>query len=81
MDPLNVVRAEEFFRCMGMKIGTGSRYLGSFVGDRADEYRFLAEKFQGWTESVKTLAEVYLKQPYSAYSRLQKSLQQEWSFV
>ena len=35
MAPRNVARAEEFFCGIGIKIITGSRYLGGFVGDRA----------------------------------------------
>ena len=45
--PQNVARAEEFFRGRGMKIVTGSRYLGDFIGDRAAEDSWLAEKVQG----------------------------------
>ena len=79
--PRNVAMAEEFFRGMGMKIITGGRYLGGFVGDRADEDRWLSEKVQGWTESAKTLSGVARKHPSSAYTGLQKSLQQEWAFL
>ena len=31
--PRNVARAEEFFQGMGLKLVTGSRYLGGFVGE------------------------------------------------
>ena len=74
-------RAEEFFHGMGMKIVTGVWYLGGFIGYREAEDSWLAEKVQGWTESVKTLLGVARKHPHSAYVVLQKSLQQEWSFV
>ena len=47
VDLRNVTRAEEFFRGMGVKIVTGSRYLGGFVGDRAAENSWLTEKVQG----------------------------------
>ena len=81
MDPRNVARAEEFFRGMGVKIVTGSRYLGVFVGDRAAEDSWMAEKVMGWAESAKTLTGAVLKHPQSAYAGLQNSLQQEWAFV
>ena len=35
--PRNVPRSEDFLRGMGVKIVTGSRYLGGFVGDGASE--------------------------------------------
>ena len=64
-----------------MKIVTGSQYLGGFVGDRAAKDSWLAEKVHGWTESVKTLSGVTRKHPQSTYAGLQKSLQQEWTFL
>ena len=41
----------------------------------------MAKKVEGWADSVKTLAGVDRKKLQYAYSRLQKSLQQEWEFV
>ena len=66
---------------MRIKVVMGSRYLGGFVRDRADGDSCLEEKVQGWTESAKTLLGVACKHLQSAYAGLQKSLQQEWSFM
>ena len=66
---------------MGIKLVTGSRYLGGFFGERESEESWLAEKLQGWKESVKTLSRVDRKYLQSAYAGLQKSLQQEWTFL
>ena len=63
----NVERAEKFFRGMGMNIVTGSWYLGCFIGDRAAEDIWLADKVQGWMELVKTLLGVACKHLQSAY--------------
>ena len=73
--PRNVARAEDFFRVMGIKVVTGSRYLGEFVGNMKAEARLLADKVQGWMELVKTLLGVFCKHPHSAYAGLQNSLQ------
>ena len=81
MAPRNVARAEEFFCRMGIKIITGSPYLGIFVGDRAAEDRWLAEMVQYWKESMKTLSRVTCNHQQSAYTGMKKSLQQEWAFV
>ena len=70
----NVARAEEFFCGMGIKIVTVSRYLGGFVGYRAAEDSWLAEKVQGWTEAVKNLPGVARNHPHTAYAGLQKSI-------
>ena len=79
--PGNVAQAEEHFRGLGIQVVTGHRYLGGFLGNAAAERKWLEEKVQGWTESVRVLAGVAHKQPQSAYAGLQKSLQQEWAFV
>ena len=66
--PRNVSRAEDFFQGMGIKVVTGSCYLGGFVGDWEVENRWLAEKVQGWTESAKTLSGFARKHLQSAYT-------------
>ena len=81
MAPGNVARAEEFFRGMGIKVVTGHRYLGGYIGDKEVERRWLADKITRWAESVETLDGVYRKHPQSAYAGLQKSILQEWEFV
>ena len=45
------------------------------------EFRWIQQKVEGWSESVRTLAGMARKHPQSAYAGLQKSIQQEWSFV
>ena len=50
--PGNVAQAEENFRGLGIKVVTGQRYLGGYIGDKEAEERWLAEKIKGWTESV-----------------------------
>ena len=37
--PRNVAQAEDFFRGMGIKVVTGNRYLGVFIGDSDAENR------------------------------------------
>ena len=66
---------------MGLKVVTGSRYLGGFIGEGETKKSWLEGKVAVWAESVETLAVVSCKHPQSAYAGLQKSLQQEWLFV
>ena len=66
---------------MGIKVVTGHKYLGGFIGDSKVEKRWLARKVAGWTKLVETLAGVPRKHSQSAYSELKNSLQQEWAFV
>ena len=79
--PGNVSQAEEHFQGLGIRVVTGHRYLGGYIGDKEAEGRWLAENIKEWTESVEILAGVSPKHPQSAYAVLQKSLQQKWVFV
>ena len=79
--PVNLARAKEHFSGLGIRVVTGNRYLGGYIGDKESEGRWLAAKIKGCTESVEIIAWIYQKQPQSAYAGLQKSLQQEWAFM
>ena len=79
--PSNVAHAEELFRGMGLKVVTGSRYLGGFIGEVDAKKGWMEGKVAGWSEYVETLAGVSCKHPKSVYSRLQKSIQQEWALL
>ena len=81
VSPRNVAKSEELFRGMGMKIVTGSRYLGGLLVDREAEDTWMEYKVHRWEELMETLLGVTHKHPQSAYAVLQKSLQYEWEFV
>ena len=72
--PGNVTRAEDHFQGLGIRVVTGHRYLGGFIGDIDAEKGWLQDKIRGWTESVKLLVGVAYKHPQSAYAGLQNSL-------
>ena len=69
------------FSSFNWRILTRHRYLGGYIRDKEAERVWLRDKIQGWTESVKIIARVAQKHPQSAYTVLQKSLQQEWVFM
>ena len=45
-------------RRLGIKVVTGHRYLGGYIGDREAESRWLADNITGWVESVDILDRV-----------------------
>ena len=75
MAPGNVARAEEHFWGLRIRVVTGHRYLGGYIGDAEAERGWLQDKVQGWMESVKILSRVAHKHLQSAYAGLKKSLQ------
>ena len=55
---MNVARAEEHFRGLGIKVVTGHHYLRVYIEDKEVEGRWLAEKINRCTESVEILSGV-----------------------
>ena len=70
MAPGNVARAEENFWGLVIRLVTGHRYQGGFIGDADAEREWLREKIWGWTESVKLLEGVAHKHLQSDYAGL-----------
>ena len=47
--PGNVAPAKERLHGLGIRVVTGHRYLGGFLGDVSAEKEWLGKKLEGWT--------------------------------
>jgi hypothetical protein len=77
----NRTRTSSTFDNLGFKVQTGSRYLGGYIGSKADRELWVQEKVTFWTSAVTDLAFAALSHPQTAFAGLQKSLQHEWQFI
>jgi hypothetical protein len=77
----NRTRAKSTFDNLGFKVQTGSRYLGGYIGSKADQELWVQEKVTFWTSAVTDLAFAALSHPQTAFAGLRKSLQHEWQFI
>ncbi len=77
----NKAAAEIAFKDLGFTIVTGTRYLGGFIGSETDQSDWVKSKTSDWADAVRELSLVAHRYPQSAYTGLQKSLQQEWQFL
>ncbi len=78
----NRTRAKSSFDVLGFKVQTGSRYLGGYIGSKADRELWVQEKVTFWTSAVTDLAfTAALSHPQTAFTGRQKSLQHEWPFI
>jgi hypothetical protein len=77
----NVESARLEFEALHFKVTSGCRYLGGFVGDSTLRDEWLEEKTSFWTAAIGELAATARLYPQSAYTGLQRSLQQEWQYV
>jgi len=71
----NLSSAKSKFERYGMKVVTGSRYLGGFIGSPTLRSDWLREKACFWEKAVKTMARASKKFPLTA---MKNSLQIEW---
>jgi hypothetical protein len=77
----NKAGAAAYFFDMKSKVVTGSRYLGGFIGSDQDLHAWLKDTVSTWELAIGELSMAATKYPQSAYTGLQKSLQNEWQFV
>ena len=75
------MEAEAKFSNLGVKVVTGNRFLGGFVGDLSDQNSYVTSKVQKWVGHIKVLSDVATAQPQLAYAAFTKSLQHEWAFL
>ena len=78
MDPSYLEEANFLFSKKSIKIVTGSKYVGGYVGSEQDLDEWLSEKVVKWVNSVNCLASAAEQFPHSAHTVLTKSLQHEW---
>ena len=52
-----LVEAEAIFNVLHVKIVTGTRFLGRFLGSSEDIQSWLASKIDNWTQSVQKLSD------------------------
>ena len=73
--------AEHIFKDLGVKIVTGQRFLGGFIGLASDTESWLDEKIRSWVSAVEKLSKVAVDEPQAAFVALSKSVQNEWLFI
>ena len=62
-------------------ISSGHRYLGGFVGDKDLERAWVVDQVEECKDAITALGEAAKFVPQAAFSSMQRSLQQEWTYV
>ncbi|KAL5502871.1 hypothetical protein EMCRGX_G009716 [Ephydatia muelleri] len=73
--------AKALFGELGIKIVSGHRFLGGFVGEKDEVHDFVLEKVTTWTSGVNKLAEAAEFYPQAAFAALSKRMQFQWSYL
>ena len=79
--PSFVNQATSMFSDLGIKVVSGSRFLGGFVGEHSMASDYVTQKVKMWVDCVKRLSDVAKLQPQAAHAAVSRSLQFEWSFL
>ena len=69
------------FDDLGIKVVTGHRFLGGFIGSEVDSKDWLGSKVDSWVDAVVKLSSAAILEPQAAYVALSKSVQNEWLFI
>jgi len=78
--PSYVNQATSLFSDLGIKVVSGSHFLGGFVGEHSMASDFVAQKVKMWVDCVQCLSDIAKVQPQAAHAAVSRSLQFEWSF-
>ena len=73
--------AESLFQGLGVRIVSGHRYLGGFIGDLNQKNTFVQMKVDNWVKHVHVFSDIAAAQPQLAYVAVARSLQHEWTFL
>ena len=74
--------AKQLFEGSKIRITTsGSKYLGTTIGNMTFRQAYIAEKVEQWRKELETLAMIATSQPQAAFTVLTQSLQHKWLFI
>ena len=79
--PSYVNQATLLFSDLGIRVVSGSRFLGGFVGEHSMADTYVAQKVRTWVDCAQRLSDVAKVQPQAVHAAVSRSLQFEWSFL
>ena len=79
--PDHVDEAKTCFEQTGLKIVTGKRYLGGFIGNKTTMKEFVHKKIKNWQAKIQLLSAAANFCPQESFSVFAKSVQAEWNFL
>ena len=75
VQPSDLQKANELFCDLGVKVVTGSKFLGGFVGDKSLAAGFVSDKVKAWCHCIQRLSDVATMEPQASFAALTRSLQ------
>ena len=60
---------------------TGHRYLGSYIGNKLGQQKFVEQEVTRWLKDIETICNIAEHEPQLAYSAYTIGVSKEWSFL
>jgi hypothetical protein len=80
--PAMVAEAKRIFTGqLAVKVVTGARFLGGFIGEESQRREYVGTKTKEWTAMTAKLADIAELQPQAAYTAFRLSLSAQWSYL
>ena len=73
--------ASALFSDTGVRICTGRKYLGAFIGDDFGKRQYLQSKCEKFSNMVDKISTTAQSEPHAAYSGYVLSLQRKWGYL
>jgi len=73
--------AIDMFHVLGVRVASGSRFLGWFVGEKSLTADFVSNKVKVWCNYIQELSDVNIVKPQALFAALARSLQFEWNHI
>ena len=64
-----------------VSVKSGSRYLGTFVGDECERDQWVITKVEQWRKELQNLIAVAKREPQAAYCLFTKALSAKWTYI
>ena len=75
------VEAERMFSDVGIKVVSGLRFLGGYIGEDDECELYVKQKIEKWVHCEASLSKAAESQPQATFAVLVKSIQCEWRFL
>ena len=73
--------ASALFGDTGVRICTGRKYLGAFIGDDLGKCQYLQSKCENFSDMVDKISTIAQSEPHAAYSGYVVSLERKWGYL
>jgi len=81
VEPSDMPEATDMFHDLGVRVVSGSWFLGGFVGEKSLAADFVSNKVKVWYNYIQQLCDVAIVEPQASFAALARSPQFVWNHI